>query len=167
MPQRLLGDRRDAVPVDVLHREDVHAGESRTATFSRSSRLRIADEDGVLRAHLRRESRRARPAPRLGSEQRRQRHAVDVAALSWRACSCRRARRPTAGRSAGPPARELGGAPPEPARQAVIAAEHERQRAGSSAASACVVELLADRAISRMYFFRRVARRISPPGWAR
>ena len=114
-----------------------------------------ADEDGVLGQHLRREAADARQLGRLGAEQRRERHAVDVAAgRTSPACSCRRARRPRSGRAA---SRRGGGSPrsprPSPAREA---SDRRRARAGSRPSRAPPSDVLYScsqtRAISRMYF---------------
>ena len=79
--ERALHDDGDAVPIDVLHREDVRRFESRIRCFSWSSRLRtpmstvrVGAAPSAIAAADRRELRRLR------AEQRRERHAVHVAA---------------------------------------------------------------------------------------
>ena len=129
---RLLDDRRDALPIDVLHREDVHAASRATATFSRSSRLRMPTSTVCCRQHFRRRScrssrarpARARAAPRAACRAR-------CRSATSPACSCRRARRPRAGRSAGSRValRPVGRRGDRSGGEAVIAAEHERHRA--------------------------------------
>ena len=121
-------DGGDALPVDVLHREDVHA---RGAHHLLLALVEIADADQhrVLRPDLRREAADLRELGGSRPEQRGERHAVHVAAE-------RRRRRvhvavrvhPDAGRAAAAlagPMRRRGrhrsGA------EAVVAAEHERQ----------------------------------------
>jgi hypothetical protein len=76
---RLLDDRRDARPIDVLH------GEDRDARFAHQLFLAIVevadtDENGLVRGHLRGEAAEARELRGLGPEERGQRHTVNVAA---------------------------------------------------------------------------------------
>ena len=81
--ERLLGDGGDAGAIDVLHREDVHAGVADDLLFA-FVEIADADEHGVLGQHFRREAADPRQLGRLGAEQRRERHAVDVAAAERR-----------------------------------------------------------------------------------
>ena len=80
---RLFDDRRDALAIDVLHREHVDA---RVADGDLLALVEVADadEDGLRRQHLGRRAADARQLGRLGAEQRRERHAVDVAAQRCR-----------------------------------------------------------------------------------
>ena len=116
-----------------------------------------ADEHGVLGQHLRREAADARQLRRLGAEQRRERHAVDVAAgRTSPACSCRRARRPRAGRSAASARGARSRPPPPPSRRR--GCDRRRARAAappfSSDASDVLYSFSQTLAISRMYFLR-------------
>ncbi len=69
---------RDAVAIDVLHREDVHARRA-DAILLALVEIPDADEHGVLGQHRRRRADR-RELRRFLPEQRRERHAVHVAA---------------------------------------------------------------------------------------
>ena len=117
-------------------------------SFSRSSRLRTPMSTVcVRRAPSARSRRCATSSAGSGAEQRRERHAVDVAARATSpACSCRRARPPRAGRSA------LAVAPPRspPTRRPTRRRASDRRRARAAArlpratASDVLVEPLAD-----------------------
>ena len=141
---RLLGDGRDAVAIDVLHREDVHARLTDDLLFA-FVEIADADEDGVLGQHLRREAADPRQLGGLGAEQRRERHAVDVAAGRTR-------RRVHVAVRVDPdqadrlllPADEIGRRGDRSGRQAVIAAEDERKPALLERRERGLVQLLAD-----------------------
>ena len=79
MRQRALHHHGDAVLVDVLHREDMHL---RVADLLLLERVQVADADEhrPVRAHFRRARADLRELGRLRPEQRRERHAVHVAA---------------------------------------------------------------------------------------
>ena len=142
--QRLFHHRRDAAAVDVLHREDANA---RGAHDLLLPLVEIADADqhGVLGLHLRREPADSRQLRRLLAEQRRERHAVDVAAAA------RRRRVHVAVRvdpdQADPPvaaAHEIRGGRNRAGREAVVAAEHERHAALLESRERRLVQPLAD-----------------------
>ena len=135
---------RDAGAVDVLHREDVDA---RFADDLLLALVEIADADqhGVLGRHLRREAADARELRRLRSEQRGERHAVDVAAAGGR----RRVH--VAVRVHPDQAERLLVAPDEVRRgrdrsggEGVVAAEHERNAPFLEDRERRLVEPLAD-----------------------
>ena len=146
--------------------------ESRTATFSRSSRLRTPMSTVCAGSTFGEKPPMPRQLGRLGAEQRRERHAVDVAAQRRRRRvhvavrvdpeqadrQLLRRLRPRRGR------RDRSG------REAVVAAEHERQsRPPSSDARARLVQLLADAARCRRCTSsaRRAARCVSGIGAGR
>ena len=110
--------------------------ESRTRCFSLLVQVPDADEHGVLRADLRglKPPMHASSAG-SGTEQRRQRHAVDVARLVLLAGRVHVAVRvdPDQAESARPRAAACAAARGDrPGREAVVPAEHERQRAPAS-----------------------------------
>ena len=142
---RLLGDRRDALAVDVLHREDVDARVADRDLFA-FVEIAHADEHGVRREHLGRDAADPRELRRLLAEQRRERHAVDVAAQ-------RRRRRVHVAVRVDPQQadRQVARLPRPFARgadrsgaEAVIAAEHERHRALGERLERRLVQLRAD-----------------------
>ena len=73
----LFHDRRDTLPIDVLHGEDVHLRIAHRDFFALVE-VADADDGGVSRQHLRRERADLRELDRFGAEQRGERHAVDV-----------------------------------------------------------------------------------------
>src|SRR6266542_1545377 len=81
--ERLFGDDRDAAAVDVLHREYADAGFAHQLLLA-FVEVTNADEDGMLRQHFRREAADARELCRLRTEQRRERHPVNVTATRRR-----------------------------------------------------------------------------------
>ena len=101
-PQRLGRDCRDAEPIDVLHREDVHAGIADELLFAiveiaHADQAPCAVEGRSARNRRSTKARRARDraAPRAACRAR-------CRSACSPACSCRRARRPTKARSACP-----------------------------------------------------------------
>ena len=76
---RLLGHGGDAAPVDIVHREDMHAGVEHLLLLGRVE-VADADEDGLGRGDRWREVADPQQLGWLRTEQRRQRHPMHVAA---------------------------------------------------------------------------------------
>ncbi len=158
--QGLLDDRCDSASIDVLHGEHVRAGGAKDLLLARVE-IAYPDEHGVLRSDLRREAADARQFRGLGPEQRRQRHAVDVAAV-------RRGRRVDVAVRVDPDQserfvfapHELRGRRDRSRGEAVIAAEHDRQRALLQGGERRLVQLFADARDFADVLLLRIAERL-------
>ena len=161
MLQRLFGDRGDAGAIDVLHREDVDAGVADDLLLALVE-IADADEHGVLgRAPWARSRRCATAPPARG-------RAAPRAACRGR-CRCRELAgvfmSPCASTQISPSglsvaAQEIRGRRDRSRREAVVAAEHEREAAFLEHGERRLVELLADARDLADVFLARIAERL-------
>ncbi len=142
---RPFGDGRHALAIDVLHREHVHVRRAHQLLFP-IVEIAHADEDGVRGQHLRRETGDAGELRRFRAEERRERHAVHVAArrAGRRIHVAMRVDPQEADRQLPFGARPVRRGRNRSRGETVIAAEGQRQRACVERRAAGLIQRLAD-----------------------
>jgi hypothetical protein len=141
----LFRNRRDSLPIDVLHREHVDVRVA-NGNFLALIQVPHADDDGIGGQHLRGEAADARELGRLGPQKGRQRHPVNVAA-ERRAGSVHVAVRvdpQESDRQSLRFSRPSGGRRHRACGETVIAAEHQRHRPLVERQKRGLIELLTD-----------------------
>ena len=156
---RFLGDRRDAAPIDVLHREDVNAGAAHGGLLALVE-VADADEHGLRRPHLRREAADGRRA-RAGVPPRSAASGIPctlplsvVSGVFMSPCASTQIRPsglPCCRANADGGGDRTGG-------DAVIAAEHDRQAVALEHGERALVERAADGGDLRQILLLRIAR---------